>query len=80
MAGSPPWKIYDTHGIYQASAKEAEAATVLAEWYGDGATVRAGHNLIVWRHGEDTLNACENYENVVALIESRLEIHRKRGK
>lgn len=52
MASSPKWKVYDSHGTYQASCKEPEAASILCDWYGNGSTV--GHTSrthVVWKTG-----------------------------
>ena len=56
MAASPRWKIFDSEGQYQASAKDAFLAAMIVAFLGDGATIRDGHTLksIVWaatKHG-----------------------------
>jgi len=53
MAPSPQWKIYDADKNYRGCTKEPEAAAVLAQFYGEGATVRYGHTRVVWTEGED---------------------------
>ncbi len=40
MAGSPRFKIYTEHHGYEASAKHAEVAAMIAACLGEGSTVR----------------------------------------
>lgn len=65
MASSPDWKVYDSMKVYQGCAKEPEAAAVMAEWYGDGSTVRYGHKRIVWTHGVDELGSWDSFIDVI---------------
>ncbi len=74
MAGSPNWKIFDDKGKYQAACKEPEAAACLMNFYGDGSTIRYGHQKrdIAWTEGVDG-HAFESFDEVAdrcrALIE-----------
>ena len=43
MANSPVWKVYDANNKYQGATKDIVAASVLAQWYGNGASVRFNH-------------------------------------
>ncbi len=65
MAGSPNWKIFDDKGKYQAACKEPEAAACLMNFYGDGSTIRYGHQKrdIAWTEGVDG-HAFESYDEV----------------
>lgn len=42
MAASPRWKIFDSEGQYQASAKDIGLAAMIVTFLGDGATIRDG--------------------------------------
>ena len=69
MAASPQWKVYDSSGRYQAACKELEAAACLvAGIYGNGATIRYGHQLVVWTEGSESMSAAESYDNVAATV------------
>ncbi len=52
MASSPPWKVYDSSGTYQGCTKEPEAAAALADFYGPGAQIRAGHSHLCYTVAE----------------------------
>lgn len=85
MAGSPIWKLYDSQGRYQASAKEVEFLAAGIGFYGEGATIRNGHTMVVWTEG----NACnrdepggdgiayESYDRVALLAEARVNGRQK---
>lgn len=66
MSASPKWKVYDADGRYQAAMKEPEAALVIVEFYGDGATVRYDHSVIVWRQGVDSRDSYEEGNEIMA--------------
>lgn len=72
MAASPKWKVYDSHGVYQASCKETCAAACLMGLYGEGATIRHHHNTIVWTEGKDG-EAGESYDVTHDIIMKRLQ-------
>jgi len=74
MAGTPQWKVYDAQKKYQAACKEVEAAAALASFYGDGATIRLEHSLVVWTEGKDG-EAGESYDAVATLAERRRQQH-----
>lgn len=61
MAASPKWKVYDSHGVYQAACKETCAAALLMDLYGEGATIRLWHSRVVWTEGVDGC-ASESYD------------------
>lgn len=77
MAASPNWKVYDTYDHYQAACKEPEAALALAQFYGDGATIRFGHIFIVWTEGMETHPANDSYESAVVLMWTRIDQRNK---
>ena len=72
MAAAPTWKIYDETGIYQAATHDIAAAAVLVAFYGDGATIRAGHRLTVWTEGAEIQGAAESYDYVSEVVCDRL--------
>ena len=63
MGKSPPWKVYDSFGDYQASCHELHAAAVLVSHYGDGSTIRAEHKVIAWIESEYH-RAAESFDQV----------------
>lgn len=74
MASTPKWKVFDRHGVYVASCKEIEAAACLMTLYGEGATIRAGHqkSSTVWTEGDEGDGyAGDSYDAVAALALSR---------
>jgi hypothetical protein len=73
MAASPRFKIYDSADQYQAACHEPEAAAVLVSFYGDGASIRDGHQAkhSLWTEGLDGL-AGESYDHVAQMIEQRI--------
>ena len=71
MAATPRFKVYDADGHYQAACKEPEAACALMWFYGDGATIRAEHDRIVWTEGKDGTGA-DSYDAVVETIWRKL--------
>lgn len=71
MAASPQWKVYDREGRYQAACKEIEAAAALIGFYGDGATIRHGHALVVWTEGQEVASAGDSYDFVRSLAYER---------
>lgn len=73
MASSPPWKVYDANGKYQAACKEVEAAAALIGFYGDGASIRLDHakSATVWLEGKEAQPAAESYDFVAQVVETR---------
>ncbi len=67
---SPRFKVYDSHGEYQASAKEPHAAALLAEHY--AGSVRYGHRAVVWKSGDD-ISPLSSFDDVSNLIMERVE-------
>ncbi len=73
MAAAPRWKVYDSHGEYQAACKEIAAAASLMGFYGDGATIHDGHDSRhVWVEGSEGISALESYDVVADLITERV--------
>lgn len=70
MGSVPRIKVYDAQGKYQAACKEPEAALVLAEWYGDGATIRTEHAKYwtVWHQGAEESTARESIDTCVEIM------------
>ena len=74
MAGSPRFKIYPAHHGYEASAKHAEVAAMIAACLGEGSTVRDGHakRNIVWREGSEAFSASESYDGAAEVMHHRM--------
>lgn len=72
MAGSPKLKVYNPSGEYVASCKYGEDAAMIAGGYGEGATIRYGHSLIVWREGSETEMASESYDTCADTMAERI--------
>lgn len=73
MAAAPKWKVYDERGHYQASCHEIEAAAALMGFYGNGATIRLGHDKrhVVWTEGAEDRSAMDSYDYVAIVTERR---------
>lgn len=71
MAGSPDWKVYDGNGTYQASCKEPELAGLCMSFYGEGATIRYNHKLVVWTEGQEECPGHESYDTVAMTCYAR---------
>lgn len=74
MAAAPQWKVYDSHGTYQAATKEIEAAAALMGFYGDGSTIRYGHGWTLWTEGGEGVSAMESYDLVASVTHERLKV------
>jgi hypothetical protein len=72
MAASPQYKVYDRHGRYVASVKEIEAGACLMGLYGDGATIRYGHAMVIWGEGEESQPGHESYDHVALVCTQRM--------
>jgi hypothetical protein len=72
MAGSPILKVYSPEGEYVASCKEVIGAAVLVATYGDGSTIRLGHNKksTLYTQGVDG-DASQSYDTTGELMASR---------
>lgn len=72
MAQSPILKVFTAEGEYVGSAKEVLGASVMVQVYGEGSTIRLGHNKasIVWTQGADG-DATESYDTTGLKIEER---------
>ena len=70
MAASPRYKVYTAEGEYEAAVKHPEIAAVVVYVLGEGATVRAGHQRIVWTEGIDGC-AGESYDAAGTVIAER---------
>lgn len=73
MAASPQYKVYDSHGEYQASVKELEAGAFLMGLYGNGATVRDGHSTVIWTEGAEDQPAGESYDYATGVMYGRIQ-------
>lgn len=75
MASAPRFKVYDSHGTYQAAVKEPEAGACLASMYGPGSTVRDGHLArdVVWTEGEDGIGV-ESYDRAARVMADRARL------
>lgn len=71
MASSPALKVYDPSGNYVGSAKEVMGASVMAQVYGEGSTIRLGHSKVIYTQGIDG-DACESYDTTGALMIERV--------
>lgn len=73
MAAAPKYKVYDRDGKYQASCHEVEAAAFLMSLYGDGATIRTGHEKrwTVWVEGDEKQPADQSWDYVVITVQER---------
>lgn len=78
MAQSPQYKIY-YDGTYHGALKFAEDAAALVAVLGDGAQIRFGHKLIVWREGDEQISAHESYDIVADTVRDRVHEHNKRA-
>jgi len=73
MAGSPHLKVYNAQGEYIGCVKHYEDAACLVASYGDGASVRLGHNkkLTLWNEGSESFTADESYDRAGELMRER---------
>lgn len=71
MSAAPKYKVYDRHGVYQASVKELEAGAFLMLLYTDGATIRLGHTQVLWREGSEEQPAGDSYDFCVITAMAR---------
>ena len=62
MVFAPKWKVYNPQGEYVASCKHTEDAACLVAFYGEGATVRYDHTLVVWTEHEGEASASNSYD------------------
>lgn len=80
MAASPAYKVYDAGGTYQAACKDIAAAALLMGLYGDGATIRLDHKLVLWTEGAEGQPAFESYDHVAEVADRRIRESRASGK
>lgn len=73
MAASPRWKIFDSEGEYQASAKDIFLAAMIVSFLGDGAQIRDGHKFVVWHEGKEGQSAGYNYDHTEIVVRSRTD-------
>lgn len=81
MSHVPNWKVYDSHGKYQAACHQPEAAAAVVSLYSDGATIRWHHRKAdtAWTEGVDGY-AGESYDAVAdACIRKLNEIREAYG-
>ena len=72
MAASPQFKVYDSIGEYQASTKRPEEAGAVVSLLGNGATIRHGHNKIVWHEGQESQPAWESFDFLAETVYNRI--------
>lgn len=72
MAASPQWKVYNAAKEYKAACKDAEDAACLVALYGDGATIRAEHTIVLWTEGAEDQPASESYDHVAETVHQRM--------
>lgn len=77
MAESPIWKVYNAEGVYLGCTKEPEAAALLCQFYGDGATVRHGHRTIVWTEGADAYDSWDDVSTTIHRRAAELRVERR---
>jgi hypothetical protein len=73
MAASPQWKVYQGKE-YLAACKRVEEAACLVAFLGDGATIRAGHDTVLWTEGAEDQPAAESFDHVADVVHSRLDV------
>ena len=74
MAATPQFKVFNAEGEYVASVKYFEDAACLMSFYGEGASVRAGHGKkeTLWTEGRESFSAGESYDDAAEVMASRL--------
>lgn len=72
MAISPQFKIYNGKE-YVAACKYAEDAAALVAVLGEGASIRYGHSLVVWREGQEFESAGESYDGAAETMFARIK-------
>jgi hypothetical protein len=75
----PQFKVYNPKRLYVAACKYAEDAACLVALYGDGASIRWGHNEVVWVEGIDG-HAGDSYDEAAALAWARVDARRERDR
>lgn len=73
MAGTPRFKIFNPQKQYIAACKHLEDAAALAALNGNGATIRDGHSLVVWKEGFEEFSAAESYDRVAEIAWERIK-------
>lgn len=73
MAHAPIFKVYSADKEYIASTKYLEdAAALIASTQSEGATIRYGHNQILWTEGSEEIPASESYDRVAEIARKRI--------
>ncbi len=72
MSRSPPWKVYRAGG-YVAACWHAEDAACLVAL--SGGAVKYRHRLIVWREGQEVIEAGESYDRAAEIMHGRKDAH-----
>jgi len=75
MAAAPKWKVYGAASAksYRASCKDPSDAAILVAVFGAPATIRYGHNLIVWREGFEVFSASWSYDEAARIMYARAD-------
>ncbi len=71
MARAPKYKIYSAEKEYVACCKRPDDAGAIVALYGDGATIRLGHNTVLWCEGNESQPAGESYDYVAEICWAR---------
>jgi hypothetical protein len=72
MAATPPFKVYKG-AEYIAAFKHADNAAAFVAVIGEDATVRYGHNTILWREGAEAFSASESYDGAADIMLGRMK-------
>lgn len=77
MAASPEWKVHNANGIYKACCKDLEDAGVLAELYGQGATIRnrSWSSKPLWTVGAEMVGPDVIAQSIIAKCEELRAFH-----
>lgn len=70
MAATPKWKVY-RGGEYIGCTKHAEDAAALVGM--SGGTIKYGHGRIIWREGQEEIDASESYDGAARIMEARVQ-------
>lgn len=73
MAAAPEFKVYNLVNEYLGAVKRLEDAAVLVSVQGEGATIRYGHDAVLWIEGSEGWSAGESYDQTAAICAERLE-------
>ncbi len=74
MSGTPKYKVFNSKGEYVASCKYAEDAGAICAAWGEGSSIRWGHQkaCTLFVNGTDA-DAGESYDKVAQICRQRLD-------